>query len=111
MKNKNIILAARVLSMVFTPFYLPILGLVVLFFFTNLNALPLGYKLFVLTMVYMFTILIPTLMIHFYRRYQGWTPIELGTKERRMVPYLISIVSYFFCFYLMELFHIPRFMG
>ena len=99
------------MSMVFTPFYLPILGMIVLFFFTYLSGLPFGYKMLVLTLVYLFTILVPTLLIHAYRRYQGWTLIELGTKERRMVPYLISIVSYFFCFYLMEVFRIPRFMG
>lgn len=111
MNNKTIIIAARVMSIIFTPFYLPLFGLIVLFFFTYLSMLPLSYKLLVLSMVYLFTILIPTVMIHLYRRYQGWTPIELGTKERRMVPYIISILCYFLCFYLMELFHIPHFMG
>lgn len=111
MKGKNIIIAARVISMVFTPFYLPLVGLTALFFFSYLKLLPLSYKLIVLALVYMFTILIPTILIHLYRRYQGWNPIELGVKERRMVPYIISIISYFTCFYLMEMLHIPHFMG
>ena len=34
MKEKNIILAARVLSMVFTPFYLSLVGLIALFTFS-----------------------------------------------------------------------------
>ena len=34
-----------------------------------------------------------------------------GHKERRLVPYVISILSYFFCIYLMDLLHIPHFMG
>ncbi|WP_315577780.1 phosphatase PAP2 family protein [Hoylesella oralis] len=111
MKEKSIILAARVMSMVFTPFYLPMVGLIALFLFSYLHLLDWGYKLKVLALVYAFTILLPTLLIHIYRRYQGWTLIELGTKERRMVPYIISIACYFTCYYIMNARHIPHFMG
>ena len=110
MKDKHIILAARMLSIVFTPFYLPMVGLIALFLFSYLSLLPLSYKLTVLAIVYFFTILLPTLLIHLYRRYNGWTLIELGQKERRMVPYVISIMCYFTCTYLMETLHIPHFM-
>ena len=109
-RERQIILGARVASMLFTPFYLPILGLVVLFFLTYLNQFPFKYKFFVLTVVYFFTILLPTLLIHLYRKYQGWTPLELGNRERRIVPYVISILSYFACLYLMAALHIPFFM-
>lgn len=111
MRNKNIILAARTMSMVFTPFYLPIVGLAALFVFSYLNLLPLTYKLVVLGIVYFFTILLPTFLIHLYRRYQGWSLLDMGQKERRMVPYVISIACYFACTYLMESMHIPNFMG
>ena len=97
--------------MLFTPFYLPLVGLVALFFLSYLRQFPLSYKFFVLAVVYFFTILMPTVLIHLYRRYQGWSLIELGHKERRMVPYLISILCYFSCIYLMERLHIPHFMG
>jgi membrane-associated phospholipid phosphatase len=110
-REKQIILASRVVSLVFTPFYLPLVGLVALFFLSYLRQYPLSYKLFVLAVVYFFTILLPTLLIHLYRRYQGWTLFELGRKERRMVPYVISILCYFTCIYLMEQLHIPHFMG
>ncbi len=111
MKEKNIILAARVLSMVFTPFYLSLVGLIALFTFSYLSLMPWAYKLTVLALVYIFTILVPTLLIHFYRNYHGWTLIELGKKERRVVPYLLSIVSYFVCYYVMHRFNIPHFMS
>lgn len=111
MKEKNIILAARVMSMVFTPFYLPIVGLIALFVFSYLSMLPLLYKLQVIALVYLFTILLPTVLIHLYRKYQGWSMIELGVRERRMMPYVISIICYFCCFYLMDTLHIPHFMG
>lgn len=111
MRQKNLILAARVMSMIFTPFYLPMVGLMALFLFSYLSLLPFVYKITVLGIVYFFTVLLPTLLIHAYRRYNGWTLIELGHKERRMVPYVISIACYFACVYLMELMHIPHFMG
>ena len=97
--------------MVFTPFYLPVVGLVALFFLSYLSLMPVAYKLQVLTLVYFFTILLPTVLIHLYRKYQGWNLIELGHKERRMVPYVISILCYFFCVYIMDMLHIPHFMG
>ena len=105
------ILAARILSMLFTPFYLPMVGLVALFVFSYMSIFPLYYKLEVLIMAYLFTILIPTVMIHFYRRHQGWSLIELGHRERRMVPYVISIVSYFTCVFVMQRLHMPHFMS
>lgn len=110
-REKQLILTARIISMLFTPFYLPMVGLAVLFSFSYLNIFPWSYKIEVLIMAYLFTILLPTVMIHIYRRYQGWTLIELGHRERRMIPYIISILCYFTCIYLMEHLHMPHFMG
>ena len=45
MKEKNIILAARILSMVFTPFYLSLVGLIALFTFSYLSLMPWPYKI------------------------------------------------------------------
>ena len=111
MKETDIILTARIMSMVFMPFYLPIVGLVALFVFSYMNMLDLGYKLTVLLMAYLFTILLPTLLIHYYRKHQGWTLFDLSVKERRLIPYLISILCYFTCYYLMTLMGIPQFMS
>lgn len=108
MKEKEIIFTAKVLSVLFTPFYLPILGLLILFIFSYLSLLPLTYKLF---LFYLFTVFLPTALIRFYRRYQGWTLIELGSRERRAIPYVISIFSYLLCYYIMAATHVPHFMG
>ena len=94
MKEKKIILAAQVISMIFTPFYL--------------SLLPMAYKLPMLAWVYVFTVVAPSLLIHLYRRVQGWTSRELGKKERRIVPYILSIVCYFGCFFWMEYRNTPR---
>lgn len=108
---KRMILAARIISMIFTPFYLPLVSLVALFIFSYMSRLPLFYQLKVVTLVYLFTVFLPSILIHLYRRYQGWTTFQMGRKERRMVPYIIAIMCYFTCYYLMTVMRIPQFMA
>ena len=109
--EKNLIIGARTLSMVFNPFYLPLIGLILLFWCSYMSLYPLLYKLTVLLLVYLFTILFPTALIRLHNTYHGKKLFELGPRERRMVPYIISIVSYFVCYYLMDFFHIPHFIS
>lgn len=106
-----IIRTARVISIIFTPFYLPILGLLVLFLFSYLSLLPLSYKIALLSIVLFFTALLPTMLIRLYRKYNGWTLIELGQREKRMVPYVISIASYICGIYTLRSLNIPHFIG
>ena len=108
---KRMILAARIISMIFTPFYLPLVSLVALFIFSYMSRLPLFYQLKVVTLVYLFTVFLPSILIHLYRRYQGWTTFQMGRQERRMVPYIIAIMCYFTCYYLMTVMRIPQFMA
>ena len=110
-RQKEIIYTARIISMLFTPFYLPLLGLIALYVFSYLNTLPPSYKLISLLLVYFFTVLLPTVLIRLYRNYHGWTPIQLGTKERRIIPYVISILCYSTCYYIMHSHHLPHFMS
>ncbi len=111
MNQKNIILVARIVSLLFTPFYLPLVALIALFVFSYLSVLPLSYKLSTLLLVYLGTVLVPTVMIHMYRHYQGWSLIQLGQKERRVMPYLISIMCYFMCYYIVNVLHEPHMIG
>ena len=111
MINRNLILAAKVTSLVFTPFYLPLVALIMLFLFSYLSLLPLFYKIFVLLLVYLMTILLPTFLIHIYRKYQNWSLLQISFRERRLIPYMVSILCYCLCLYIMHLIHIPHFMG
>lgn len=99
---------ARTLTVIFRPFYWPLVGIVILFWFTYLSLLPMAYKMSIVLAFYLGTILLPTLMIRFYRKSQGWTHHQMGKRERRMVPYIISIVCYFMCYYLMQMMHVPH---
>lgn len=77
MSNKKIILAARIVSMVFTPFYLPLLGVLILLFLSYMRLFPWQAKMVIAFTVYILTLLLPTLLIHFYRSYRGWSPFTV----------------------------------
>lgn len=111
MNEKRLIPIARTLSLLFTPFYLPLVGMIALFVFSYLSMLSWQYKLQVLLVTYLFTLLLPTILIRFYRQYHGWTLWHLRKREKRMVPYIISILSYLTCYYLMRYYHLPHFMS
>ena len=86
-REKSIIYTARVVSLIFTPFYLPLVGLVIMFLFSYMNLLPWEYRL------------------------MGWTRMELGHKRRRIIPYVLSIVCYLTCLYVLESLHIYHFVS
>lgn len=110
MNDKNIIITARAMSIISRPFYLPIVGMLCLFFLSYMRLLPTFYKVFILLMVYFFTILLPSVTIRLYTRWQGWSRQSLIKKERRAIPYVIFIISYFLCLAIMEYFKYPRFI-
>ena len=111
MREKHIIFAAKALSVIFTPFYLPLVGLAALLTLTYLSLLPWTYKLFLVVTFWVFTIALPSLLIRLYRHYQGWSLFQMASKERRVIPYVISIVSYLLCYHVMAAVHVPHFMG
>lgn len=111
MNERRLLSLARIVSLLLTPFYLPLVGLLALFIFSYMSKLPLSYKASALLLVYVFTVLLPTLLIRLYRNFHGWHLFALHQRERRMVPYVISIVCYYFCFYIMNMLRMPSFMS
>lgn len=103
------VLTAHVISLVFMPFYLPVVAFVVLFMLSYLNMLPLSTKLVLTFIVYFFTVALPHLSILAYRKLNGWTRHQLGKRERRYVPYVLSITSYAALLYMLARLHMPRF--
>lgn len=111
MNYKYIIQAARIFSAVFSPFYMPVVCFIALFTVTYLNLLPANYKVSVLTLVYLFTWLLPTILIFFYRKVNGWSALQLRQRRKRSVPYMLSIISYAAGLYTMNRLHMPQYMG
>ena len=101
MDNKRLIRTAKVISSLFMPLYAPIWVFVGLFLFSYLQMLPWGYKLFILVLVYLFTIFIPTMGITTFRLFKKWTHLELSHREHRHLPYVVTLFSYGACLVIM----------
>lgn len=110
MKNKQLILAAKLISVLFAPHYFPLLCLLVLMAFSYMKALPIDYKLIVLALVYVMTIALPVLLISLYRKVMGLRHHELSRREMRTMPYIISIGCYLLCYYAMDSLYVPHFI-
>jgi hypothetical protein len=73
MNHKFLMTAAKIYSAVFSPFYAPFWAFMWLFIFSYLRMWPLGYKIFVICIVVLFTIIIPRVTIDLFRRVNKWT--------------------------------------
>lgn len=62
-------------------------------------------------MVYCFTILLPMLSIYLFQKINGWGIKELGIREKRFIPYGLTILSYVGCLLTMYRIHLPRYMS
>lgn len=108
--DRTLIRTAKVISALFTPFSIPFLAFLILFIFSYLRIMPLQYKLIVLGVVYCFTILMPTLTIFIFRKINGFSPEDLVERNKRYVPFILTITSYVFCLLMMHRLNIPWYM-
>ncbi len=95
----NITRIAHFISLLFRPFYLPLLGVTALFIFSILNIMDWRYRGFIFFVIWLGTVFLPTLLIDLFHKAQGWTHFRFVKKERRIVPYVISIGCYFLCYW------------
>ncbi len=90
---------------------MPVVGFVALFLFTYLNLLPWAYKLAVLFLIFLGTILLPRWTIFFWRRSRGWEAHLLRLRQNRYFPYLIYFLFYAFTLHILSRFHLPHYMS
>lgn len=104
-----LVLMAQVVSMLYSPFYLPVMAFIVLLIFSYLNLLPVSTKILLITIVYLFTILLPHIAIYLFRRFNGWSRKQLSERQKRFFPYGVCTVSYGILLYLFYEIHMPHF--
>lgn len=101
---------ARVISKLFSPYYISFLAFLFLFLFSYLRILPLRYKLTVLALVYCFTIFVPTLTVFLFRKINGYTADYMTRREPRFISLGLHFMSYIFCLIMMRRLNIPWYM-
>ena len=110
MNNKQTLVLAKMFTLLFAPHYFPLLCLLVLMGFSYMRIFPLNYKIFLLIIVYLFTIAIPLLLIFLYRKVMGITRRQMSQREMRTMPYVISIMCYFVCYHVLTSLIVPHFV-
>ena len=101
MNEKKMMQMAKFLSAVLSPFYAPLWVVLSLFIFSYLSMSPFAYKIYMLGMIYIFTVLIPRTGINIFRVFNKWTHLQLSKREHRHLPYILTVISYATCLVLM----------
>lgn len=107
---KSLIIAARLLSSVFRPAYIPLVGFIILFTITYLNIFSWQYKLWVICATFVFTIALPWIGIRLYKRFAGLSVYELRHRKHRLWPYCINLLCYISFLKVMKAIHLPHFV-
>ncbi|MCQ2213281.1 MAG: hypothetical protein MJZ36_06565 [Bacteroidaceae bacterium] len=110
MSEKQLIRISKFLSVAFTPFNAPLWAFIGMFLFSYLKLLPWNYKLFILCMVWVFTVFIPRMSINVFRVINKWTHWQLSHREHRHMPYVLTLVSYSICLAVMTSMNVPAFI-
>jgi len=100
--------ASSVLAWLIKPLFLPFFAYLCLFTCTYLHIMHLNYKLMTLSIVFVFTLLLPQLSIWAVRKIKGWNIVKLAQRESRFLPYILTTLSYSACYYTMQQMHFPR---
>ncbi len=111
MTDKYLIQVSKIISVLFEPFYFPVIAFAVLLLFSYMSLLPVSVKLTVIVIVYVFTVALPLLSIYLYRKINGWTRHQASRRTRRLVPYVLSMMCYGCCLYVMMRMRMPHFMS
>lgn len=101
---------SKIVSGIMNPFIMPFIGFIVLFLFTHLQMMPPAYKLIVLGIVFCFTIMMPVVTIFLFQRINSLTSEQLGQRKQRFFTYILTIISYVFCLFMMHRLSIPWYM-
>lgn len=107
MTESNLVKLSKIVSAICSPFLMPVVGLLALFFFSYLSLLHWQVKLYIFIIVFLFTIMLPTTLIRMYCRYMGCSRQELKEKGKSLVPFIISIFCYFCGYYCLSANHVP----
>ena len=97
---------AKVLDAIFMPIILPTVGVMILFMTSGFIAYSEKYIFTTIWVYFTFSLLLPAILITLFRLYQGWSKQQLLERERRTVPYALTIICYLFCYYMLCIYHI-----
>ncbi len=101
---------SHILSFIFHPLLMPVLSFALMFKDSYLNVMPMYYKSMITSIVGVFTLVIPCLFIFLLKILKVISSVSLYNRKDRMIPYLITILSYFTCAITLYKLRVPLWM-
>lgn len=98
---------AKILSSVLHPLLMPTYGMLLVVFYSFMRFFPWNLKGFMLGIVALFTLIIPMGSIFVLYALKLIRSVHLNDRHDRKLPYLISLIAYFFCGVLLFKLNVP----
>jgi len=102
-------LSAKIISIIFHPLFMPVYGVLVLFFIsgTFLSYLPGIVKRIVLIIIAVNTIILPLSLVPFYISQKVIKSIHMDTSRERIIPLAMNCIFFYLGFYLLNRLQVP----
>ena len=94
---------AKILSVLFHPMLLPSIG--ILIFFNSgsiLDFLPFQAKKIILLIIFVSTFVLPLTFVPFFIFQKIIKNVQMENNRERLVPFFVTSVLYFFCYYMLK---------
>jgi hypothetical protein len=102
---------ARIISVIFHPFLIPVYGLVIIFMAPTLfNYLPFNVKKMVILIVLVNNVLLPLSLIPFFVHHNLIKSWFIFDRKDRIIPLIISSILYVVTTYIIFRFRVPYFL-
>lgn len=109
MKEKRIIQLSKLLATVLYPLFAPLWVVLGLFWFSYMRMFSPFFKAHIITIMVIFTIIIPHLSYNLVRLVMRWTHLQASHREHLHLPYVLTLISYATCLVIMLHNNVPSF--
>lgn len=95
-------ITSRVVSVICSPYLVPLLAFAFLFFFTYLMMTQARYKTIIFSVVANFTVLVPMLSVSIFKKLSKVSDEDMHTTQMRYFTIGMFAISYVFCMLLLK---------
>ena len=101
--------AAKIFSILFHPLLLPSIGIIILYNSGSvLEYLPFQAKKIILLVVSVSTFVLPLTFVPFFIFQKIIKNLQMQNNKERLIPFFVTFVLYFFCYYLLRRLGAPQ---
>ncbi|MBQ7635372.1 MAG: hypothetical protein IJS89_07365 [Bacteroidaceae bacterium] len=110
-RTRLLLLAARFVSGLFSPLYLTVYAAALVLTLSHMAYLPVGFRLMLLGVVWFFAVLLPRALTRISLRFSGLAATARSDKQRRILSFGTTLMSYAAMAYLFAHLQTPHIIG